>query len=430
MVLSCFLFFYFVFPVVALSAEVDFSGKVEVDLQSYFQELSAPTRTYDTIFNVEPQLQLRGAKDVIHVRPTLRSNPASSQAIEQFFVNINEAYWEFDSYPLRTRLGYNTFSWGIMDGYSPLEFGQSRVYFDPLNSEPLGSPSLEIKYNRDFFTFEGVYLPRQDLSQLPATDSRWLPRSLLVDTSTNGFDLRLPGQFNYYYLGDIELNQARANNFGLRLSARLSDFDFSVVHFDGVSPMPQFNIYASGSLDSQLPNTINVNSDVGLEPIYYRQRVSGGQVVWNPSSFILRLESAYTHVVSSSPNIPLWSLQSALGLEKSFTVGARTLTVLTQLYYGDSDLAKDNLISSSTRIFDRSGALGLRYSLSSITSILGGLVYDFSSDSYFVSASVDTKVLDTIGLSVRGESIQGADGTLLGSYNGNDRVSVAATYYW
>lgn len=423
------LLFCFMTPTIG-AVDFEHSGNLSFETHQYLEEISPTTRTYDTIFKLEPEFSLKGAKDTLKFSPSLRSNPASQQSREQFFFNPKEAYWQFKDYPLRTRLGFNTYAWGIIDGFSPLDLMQTRSYIDPINSEKLGAPTVDVKYESFSWSLHALYFIHQDLSVLPAIDNRWLPRRLLVNSAVGGFNFRLPSNFNYAYQDDLVLDKAQKHNFAVKFEKRFSALDVSLVHFEGISPLPQFQIFATGTPSVTEPNTVNVDDLVQLRPIHYRQRISGGNIAWSLSGLVLRIESAYTHVITRSPLLPLWNFQSALSLEKQFSIGSKSLALLATGYKGDSSLESNNLLSSGTRLFDESGALGFRLSFSTSTSFLGGVLYDFKNDSYFMNASFSTKILDSLNLVLRYDGIVGQEDTLIGSYNRNSRAILQLAAHW
>lgn len=418
------------FAIPAHAAELSFTGQAEAEQHSYFSNLSGPTRKYDTIIRLQPRLSLKGQQDQIVIAPKLRSNLSSEQEKEDFLLNPAEIYWQYRHDWFRSRIGYNTYNWGIMEGYSPIDILNSKIYFDPLSAEKLGSPSVDLKVQFSNWSLQGVYIPKQPRSILPATDSRWLPREILINTAAAGQTLLLPGEFNYSYRNVIEEDDPRDHNFALRLNTTTSSVDFAVLHYQGNSPLPQFNIFATGTPHPTLPNTININSDIELQALLYKQRTTGGQITWSPGSWLLKLESIYTHTLADAPNIPRWSRQSALGIERSLYIGETSITLLLQGYSGDSDLGVDNLIGSSTRIFDESALLGLRFGFSTRTSLTLSALYDFANDSSFITSIFSTRLWRRFNLNITGTLIEGAEDSLLGSYNTNDRIKVTIAYNW
>ena len=404
-----------------MAGEFDFGIEAAAEPQVYFQTLPNPTRQQDQVVRVTPNAKYKSGSVRFQTQFTARTNSASKVPVEQFLLNLTEAFLEWRKYPVNLKLGVNTHNWGYMDGFSPLDVVNTKVYLDLLNSEKRGSPGLDITYEADTWSFQGLYIPVQQLPVMPATDSRWLPRFFLIDTALDDITLQLPKEFDYIYGSEEIFDQALANNFGFRFQKRFSKADLGLVYFEGVAQAPQFGIEVTGSLIDA--NTILVDSDVRLTPLFHRQRVSGVQLAYTISDIILKIESAYTEAITNNSEIPTWTYQNALGLEIPFYIGSRTLNVLVQGYYGDSDIGKDNLLSSSTRIFDESAALGFRYGIDSHTSILATGVYDFSTDSYFAHAQFNKGIGKYAEVMLAYDFFAGEETTLLGSFNRNERVT-------
>lgn len=412
------------------AADFSFNGQASYEPYLYWQDLPAPTRKYDHVLHFRPELELKGPNDRIVLKTPVRANPSTDDDKEKVFVNFQEAYWEYTNYPVRTRLGMNTFSWGLMDGYSPLDITNSRVFFNPLSSEKLGSPALDIKYEGDGWSAQAIYIVKQPRSVLPSTDSRWLPRELLINPSTTEGTILLPPTFNYTYPATVELNDSRDHNFGIKLTKRLSTLDLSAVAFEGNSATPQFDVFLNGTVVSTIPLVIQATSDIELVPVYYRQRTFGAQITWAPSSFIVRLENAYTDNLSEATALPGWSNQTAFGIEKQFYLGSTSLTTILQGYYGQNDDLKDNLVSSGPRIFDKAALVGLRFGFSTRTSLLLSTMYDISSNSYFIHSNFSSKLSESWTYSAILEFIEGSEDSLIGSYNNNDRLVFNIGYNW
>lgn len=398
--------------------------ELQFEQHAYLEQAPEPTRQHDTIFRFRPDLSWKSGKHTLKSSFLLRANTGSNVSEESFLLNVEELFYEYRPYPTRWRIGANTYNWGIIDGYSPLDVVNSRVFLDPLGSEKRGATVIDSLFEQDTWSVQALYIPIQQKPVLPATDSRWLPRSIVIDNSGEETQLISPQSLLFNYEEEKELDDAFSNNFALQAKKRLDFIDLGLVYFEGLAQTPQFEITATGTLIQTDPRIIQINPDVQLTPVYYKVRVAGAQFVIPVGNSIFRLESAYTDVISEVVGIPEWSHQSVLALESPFYFGSRSLTAMVQGYYGDSSIGKDNLVSSSSRIFDDSVALGFRYAHSSQNSLLAFAVYNISSESSYARMDWQISFNSWVSGSVVYENFEGNESTFLGTYDNNDRARV------
>ena len=413
-------------------AEFSFQGQLSYENHSYLSDLKEPTRAYDHIFHLAPELEVSGQKDRLVFKSHFRGNLSTEITEEQSFHNIQEAYWEYKNYPLRFRAGVDTYNWGTVDGYSPLDVANSKAFFNPLAAEKLGSPGLNLQLSWDSWRFEIFYIHQQRDSILPSADSRWLPREFLSNVSAAEATILLPSQFNYQYQSIIQLDNALKNNFGFRLGGRFSDFDFGLIHIDGMSVTPhlRLEITTSGTPISLDPLILQATSDVLLTPVFFRQRTTGFHGAWAPGSIIFKLEAAYTDVLTKQNDIPNWAIQYVAGIEKPISFFNKSLTFLFQYYHGKSDDLSENLISAGNRIFDNSALLALLLSLNSSSSLRVSALEDFNNDSGFYNLTLNVSLGSGWDVRFAVDVLEGKEDSLLGSYRSNDRFQTQLGFRW
>jgi len=417
----------------ASALDTQFNGFISVQDQYYFEKIADPTRQNDVIAELQLELDLKYNKlSRMHFKPLLRSNVATTEKPEQAFLNVQEAYWEIKPNPFRVRLGENTYNWGVMDGYSTQDVVNGRVLYDPLSSDRRGAPTVDFQYGGDTVQVQALYIPAQSRTLLPSSDSRWLPRDVIINTASadQSAEIRLPDTFHYYFPGYDELNHALANNYGVRVSGHLDTMDVAAIYFEGMSTIPQFRLLANGTVVSVNPQIIQATSDIGIIPVYYRQRAMGISGVWAPSDIIMKFESTYIDSLTDDPLISPWSWQNGLGFEKPWNVGSTTITSILQFYYGKNEAPAQNLVSSSGRLFDRAAIIGLRWGLTDATNMLASFLYDYDHGGNYAHLGFDSKFTDNFKGEIAGDVINGDRGTFLGTYANNARVSVRLSYLW
>jgi hypothetical protein len=424
----------FLLPLLTLfswSAEHKFGAKLDYESYYYGADLGHPTRTNDQILRFEPTYDVKFNKRTrITIKPTLRSNLSTKESPENFFFNPKEAYMEVKQSQFRVRLGENTYNWGAMEAYSPLDVVNGRTLFNPLAADKRGAGALDLLFEGKSFQIQALYIPYQARTLLPSTDSRWLPRNLLLNTVSGNDSLLLPPTFDYYYPYSEGITAAVQNNYGFKASARTGDFDFNAVFFEGSAITPQVRPIVTADIISINPNVLQARSDIGLIPVYYRQQTMGANIVWAPSDLIVRLESSYGKSLSDSTIVPPWLWQSALGIEKPTSLGSTSLTIIAQTYYAKNKDPIDNLVSSSNRLFDKAVVLGVRWAYSDDKTFLFSSLYNYKDHSYYLHLNYDWKITDHLKWTIGGDLLEGDPDTLLGTYNKNDRVTMLFSYFF
>ncbi len=423
--------FLILFSLFSPAAEFEWSGELRSEGHFSAEELSSPTRTSDGIFYGLLEMDLKfNSFSRMHFKPTVRSNLSTREKPEQVFLNVQEAFWEIKTDLLNFKLGSNTYHWGILDGYSTMDITNGRLLFNPLSSEKRGAPSVHLSREFDSLQIQGLYIPQQARTLFPSADSRWLPRELLINASTPDQTILLPSSFRYYYPDYQEIDDALEHNFGVKMDLRHDDFDFSLMYFEGSSITPQAGILVTADIISINPDVVQARSDIGIIPIYFRQRTSAFSTVWTRETFVLKLESTYSKTTSGESILPPWSWQNGLALEIPWNFGETGATFLIQTYYGDNEDARDNLISSSSRLFDRAALLGARVSFSTETTMTASFLLNYRDQSSYIHWQMDHKWNSRLKSSLILDILSGEGDTLLGTYDKNDRALLTLSYLW
>lgn len=406
----------------------------------YFPTTVANTESFRSMIHGELNAVGKFNKNVkLVVQPVVEYDPTAKKAAltqpkqvsnsEQFFYDFREANLQIRARPFTITLGNQIFNWGVMDGFSPTDMVNAKRLVSPLNSDKLGAPAATVGWNLGDFNLEALYIPIQRRTILPGEDSRWLPRSVYLNRSFEGYTLRLPTNLQYYYLEQETLNRADHDNFGGRFRGQVEGVDFSLVYYEGMSNAPGISLQASATVVSS--SVLQFDKNVGLKPIYYRRRVAGGSIVAPIGDVILRYEGAYTQQISQSSltkPLPGDFHEHALSLEYDFPLESGKLTAQLQATRAQYKTSSENGTTSLGRIFDRGMIAGLRYAPDDHWAILGTLVYDTLRSGSVSVLNIDYKAMDTMTISVYASIIDGQGLTPLGTYTKNDLGALNIRY--
>jgi hypothetical protein len=435
----------------SLNAQAEWKGSLGVDAS--FEELywtagkiPPDNNQYRFIGTLKAPMSLKNGRTLrFRFLPLFQSDNNSPSKNERLYFDAQEAYMQLQWLPWTIQLGSNVQTWGDTDVFNPLDVVNARRYYDPLRSEKMGAPTILVKREWETFLIEALYIPRQRETKIPGEQSRWLPREVYksrsfegvaVNNSTLSGVLNLPADLRYHYENSVVLTAATNDNIGGRLKFRLPGFDWTLAGFQGAAAAPSVNLHIF-RIVSFLPfdattANVSVGSDIFMIPVYFKNRMLGTSFVWVLGDFLVKGASAQNHVVSTylsgqlpPDSLPKDSLENVLGIERTFSVGKGALTALLQGTYVKRDEKLDTNSVSLSRMFDRAGMLGLRWSAGDRFTLMGSVLYDtrFKGDLEHFEASY--KIQDGWLAKVAADLLGGGPETPLGTYRRNDRVVVS-----
>lgn len=415
------------------TAKVRTETKLSFLPRYYFEDIGKGTNNADLPIVVEPSVSWKATRDLrFKFTPYLYSDPISKSTIENAFLDVNEASAEYRFGDSSLALGLNQIAWGVTDVFNPIDVVSARRYFDPLNSEKRGVPSLVAKHESGDWRFEALYIPLQSPTVLPGNNSRWLPRDVAYTRQTGAGKILLPDTLQYEFRDLNEIDGSLHHNFGGKIELHKSGLDLSAVFFQGAPTVPSIWVDVHGPIDFEDDGTpyITADSVVGLRPDYYLRRTVGATAVLTLDTSIIRFAVTNSDRISGLETVPGWSQSSVLGLEHNIPVGMATLTALLQMTYSRHQLRADNLVTSVDRIFDQSAMLGFRLATSDEWVFTVACLFENIYKGTFVQARADKKLADGVSGSIQGESINAPGGSPLGSYSRNDRLGLGLTLFF
>jgi hypothetical protein len=352
------------------------------------------------------------------------SNLVAEGAPEKLYFDLPEAFIEKKIRKFKFRAGMDTLNWGVVDVSSPSDTVNTSALFQPLRTLKRGAPMLEASYDREAFSVDAVYIPVQRRPVLPAEDSRWLPRKVLVNINTDILgNIELPDPISYNYDPPIDLKNSLINNYGAKIASHLGQLDLQATYFEGAAPSPKVRG------DFTLNNNVVV-SPIHVAPVNYRVRTTGVGFVWAREKWIFRGESAYQSTINDNPVLQPWSNSNVLAAETNLELGSSTMTLLGQYYYARNPQAADNLISSTYRLFDRTAVLGARWAYSEKTLITASSLYETQTKGVYWSLGFERKITDSLKWALSYRDFSGREDGLLKTYDKNDHFSFELTYYF
>lgn len=378
---------------------------------------------------------------------SLLYDPTKESKNERNWVDVPEAYLQFrptlaDNLSASITGGLNTFTWGVTDGFNPLDVVNSKRYWDPINSEKIGTPSLELNLDYSSVSFQGLYIPKQRRSFLPGEASRWLPReglqSQVYQSDFQRAEIIPPSTPTFRYQNDVILEDALDNNFGIKLEGHLPSLDLSAAYFSGAGNLPStlLGYVANTTVIRSLNDvTVQIEPQISVTPVFYRQEVVGGSAVLALNELIVKGEVAFTRMLNSHVILPGQSKEFnglpgrtqeyVLELEHEIPIGSGKLNVILEGTYAQHPDAPSTSTVSLQRIFDRAALLNLRYMPSLTFTASYSILYDTVTYGTMNRMELSYALTDTWKVVGTGEYLQGKESTPLGTYHKNSRMALS-----
>ncbi|MEK6554556.1 MAG: hypothetical protein AABZ31_04900 [Bdellovibrionota bacterium] len=359
--------------------------------------------------------------------PYLLSDPLNESTEEQFLFEAKELSLDYKKSSTHLKLGISTVNWEGTDFLNPMDIVSPKIYFDPLNAEKRGSAGVFVSDKIGWLGFDAVYIPLQSHAQLPGDNSPWWPRQFSIPTQNENTTLLLPERAEYEVLGRKTLNKANENNVALRLQYQGDSFDFSIAGFEGASQTPILQPYVTGTLISSPPDTIiQINSEIQVQPIYYKVRTGAFAFTKTFDSFIFRLAGQNIQPLGRDSRLPSWSQLGVLSLEKNIDFRRSTLTLLAQVI--QSREAESDSLSLLSNLTKRSAGLGFRWPFAEKWTWLSAVFHEQITESAYIHNDLSWSFADSFAQAISIDIFTGKKDSSLGTYDRNDRVTLKTSY--
>lgn len=409
------------------SSDVSLGADIQYQENYFPQSYGEDTNRSLAKFEIDPILSWKkGEHWRLYARPTAIINPDNRSNSEKFFFDPTEAYVKFQKDVLRIQIGFNQVTWGVTDGYNPLDVVNTKQYFDPLKAKKMGSLSLFISESLAWFDYDFLYIPKARASLLPGDQSRWLPQEIFIpQTSDNNLILLLPQDVRYSYGDHGTLNKALDNNIALRLQKNFSVLDVSISGYEGVASFPLIQPQVTGTITQVSPKTvIQVSPDVVLNTKDYRIRQTGFSLIAHPGDSLVKYESSYTQSIGDDSNLPGWTHENIVAFEHTFNTANASLIGILQYSFLNTEKKNDSNLSV-TEIFRNTWMLGGRLAWKEVWNASLLALYNQSNSSHLEEISLGRRFFDAWTVSLTADFISGSRETPLGVYSKNNSYTLA-----
>ena len=325
------------------------------------------------------------------------------------------------------QLGYSTFSWGVTDGYNPLDIVNSKQYYDPLHGRKLGAPSLTLSQSLSWFDWDFTYIPQNRGATLPGTESRWLPREVYVPLDpANDLVLLLPTELHYHYNSRQNLDHALDNNLALRIQKNFSTIDVALYGYSGVASFPLVQPIVTGTVVAVSPKQIiQVDPDVYLNTMNYPTQMGGLTFVSSQWDFLFKYATSYSQSIGDNVLLPGWTHENIVALEKTFQLGSSGMLIgVLQYSFLNAEKRNDSNLSL-LEIFRNAWMIGGKVSWKEVWNFSLSTLYDVNHETHYEELIIGRRFADRWTLSAGATWISGDLADPLGVYNKNDNYNLS-----
>lgn len=328
------------------------------------------------------------------------------------------------------KFGYQTLKLDGPDFFNPADVVNPKSWIDPTEPQSLGSPALSISHEGELLSASLFFFPLQTEPQYPGELSLWWPRENRIPIERSDVELRIRPSVMYQFQGPVEVDRALSNNIALQIQHKSEAFEFQMIGFEGLANSPFLLVEAQGTAVSLGPPLVlNVDSQVQLRALYYRQQaLAATWVLPLTESLLFKGGVQSLKPLGRDARVPGSSSSRVLGLEKNFELlGGPLSLILEWINETRSQQAQIGLLRS---VFENTLGLAVRKSFSENTQLLVGILFDQTNRSSVVRTDVQRRVSDKISFGLKTQFLSAPSGSLLELYDRHDRGTIEIIYYF
>lgn len=371
---------------------------------------------YDNTFSAEKYFSLK-----VHPYFQVSTRPEAWGA--DYILDPRELYLaaEHESYYIQG--GYFTLVYEGTDGINPMDIASMKYWGDPLAPITKASAGIHAGYTGNMFEFEAAYIPNQSPSTLPGEESAWYPRRVRFPLRSENIELLLPDKVDYILLNRQDIDHAFLHNYTARVQMRTDYGDAAAAYFEGAADTPLIVPTLDVIPISVSPKEVyQLQSPLRITPRHYRRRTVAGLVTVPVGEWIFRVASRYDAPLGSAKNFTTYSGESVLSIERSVTNNTEDLVTFI-LQGAIVEAPESTSLISIQDLLDKSVLLAMRWPMGDYWTTQLSALRSFSDESMFYTAQVTRTFATQWSGKLLFEILEGPPQSVMGLYDGNDRVS-------
>ena len=233
------LFFLLLFSLQLRADELFFSFNQEI--QSFY--LSPPN---SSPYFGRTELLTKGQIDFLESLKFKLDTSASAtfmkkQDQQSFLFNPSQLGLSFSSKYIEIFTGGFRFAGDGADLNNIFDVVNAMDYRQPFNAKGIGSYGAMLTLPYDSVSLKALYIPKNQKSLLPDTQSAWWPRTEALPIRNSSGTFYAPDNITYKKQSEAEYQDPFLNNYGAAAKVSFSKIDFNLFYFKGVNQIPKIS---------------------------------------------------------------------------------------------------------------------------------------------------------------------------------------------
>lgn len=308
----------------------------------------------------------------------------------------------------------------IFDVVNPQDFRQ------PFQTKSIGSAGAIATLPFDYFQLKAFYIPKNDRSRMPDTQSAWWPRTEALPITNSEGTFLAPDNMSYKMGSESEHKKPFENNYGASAKLSFSNVDFSLFYFNGANQIPKLSPHFNIDLISLDPLIGTIQPPVEMNLTWFKSEHAGGGVTlllsdWIIKSFCKQQKDLLPEVEKST--------SCTTTIENSFVISNFSLRYFLQQNRKWKSSSTVQELETLLGFFDKSSALGVYLDLNSYGTLAGAAIYNEKDPSVLVSMGYEYRFTDHFKTKLTANVLTSSGNNVLAkAYDKTDNAVLSFTY--
>lgn len=308
----------------------------------------------------------------------------------------------------------------IFDVVNPQDFRQ------PFQTKSIGSIGAQVTVPFDSFQLKAFYIPKNDRSRMPDTQSAWWPRTEALPITNSEGTFLAPDNMSYKMGSESEYEKPFENNFGASTKFSFSNIDFSFFYFNGANQIPKLSPHFNIDLISLDPIVGVIQPPVEMNLTWYKSEHTGGGVTllladWIIKGFCKQQKDLLPEVEKST--------SCTTTIENSFVISNVSLRYFIQQNRKWKSSSSVQELETLLGFFDKSSALGLYLDMNTRGTLAGAVIYNEKDPSVLVSMGYEYRFTDHFKTKLTANVLTSSGNNVLAkAYDKTDNATLSLTY--
>ncbi len=308
----------------------------------------------------------------------------------------------------------------IFDVVNPEDFRQ------PFQTKSIGSLGALVNLPFDQFQIKAFYIPKNERSRMPDTQSAWWPRTDALPITNSEGTFLAPDNMSYKMGAESEYEKPFENNYGASAKLSFSSFDFSLFYFNGVSQIPKLSPHINIDLISLDPIVGVIRPPVEMNLTWFKtEHIGGGLTLllgdWIARGFCKQQKDFLTEVEKST--------SCTTTIENSLVISNLSVRYFLQQNRKWKKSSSVQELETLLGFFDKSSALGLYLDMNTKGTLAGAVIYNEKDPSVLISMGYEYRFTDQFKSKLSANILTSSGNNVLAkAYDKTDNAVLSLTY--